>query len=408
MRFEGEARIVRRGGTRSILSFGLGSAFVLFLAAQSEMRALLPVAAGLVIGGAALGLASRYQTRPGPTRHRVIGSASGLEVDGELVLSQAHIAKVHTTKVQDGWAVHVDARGLKTAMSVVFDDEARAVALADALSVGPASAVAKFRALPPWARHVRWLAVLLTTSPWVLVNFLRLLPLWAWGLIVALYGVIALPMLLPQRVEVGDDGILLRWLSNRRFIPFSTISDVASDREGAVLTLQSGKIVKIRLSYKADAAVDQRAKLLEAIRMRLDAHTARGHAEEESLLARGNRDLPTWLHDMRALGAGTGTAAGYRTIAIPEDRLWEILENPSADPSAREGAALALHASLDETGRDKVRALSRTTASPRLRVALDGVAKESDDSKLRIALDIAEREDAEPPSENLRAARAQD
>lgn len=407
MRFEGEARIVRRGGTRSILSFLVGAAFVLFLAAQSEMRALLPIAAGLVIGGGALALASRYHTRPGPTRHRVVGSPAGLEIDGELVLPQASIAKVHVDKVQDGWAVHADARGLRTAMTVVVEDEIEALSLLDSLRTGPASAVERFRALPPWARHVRWLAVVLTTSPWILVNFLRILPLWAWVLLVMGYGVIGLPMLLPQRVEVGDDGILLRWLETRRFIPLGAIQDVESDPEGVVVVLRSGSRVKIRLSYKAHAKENERSRLLDAIRARLEAHAPLGRAEEEGLLARGGRDLATWLADMRALGAGTGTAGGYRAIAIPEDRLWEILENPAADASAREGAALALHASLDDAGRDKVRTLSRTTASPRLRIALDGVAntKESDETKLRIALDVAEHEEADPPSENLRAAR---
>jgi len=405
MRFEGEARIVRRGGSRSILSFLVGAAFVLFLAAQSEMRALFPIAAGLVVGGGVLALAGRYHTRPGRSRHRVVGSDAGLEIDGELVLPHAHIARVHVDKVQDGWAVHADARGLRTALTVVVDDEIEALSLHDALRVGPSSAIERFRALPPWARHVRWLAVVLTTSPWILVNFLRILPLWAWVLLVLGYGVIGLPMLLPQRVEVGSDGVLLRWLKTRRFVPFSAIADVESDPEGAVLALKSGSRVKIRLSYKSDAKASERDLLLDAIRTRLSAHASLGRAEEEALLARGNRDLATWLQDMRAIGAGTGTAGGYRAIAIPEDRLWDILENPSADPSAREGAALALHASLDDAGRDKVRTLSRTTASPRLRIALDGVAKENDDTKLRIALDVAEHEEADPPSENVRAAR---
>ncbi|MBS2018095.1 MAG: hypothetical protein JST00_34810 [Deltaproteobacteria bacterium] len=407
MPFEAEARIVRRGGLRSVASFVLGAAFVLFLAAQSEIRALFPVAVGLVIGGAALALASRYQSRPGSTRHRVTAAEAGLAIDGEVVLTHAQISNVHLAKVQDGWAVHVDGRGFRHALSVVFpeDDEQAAVALVDALRVGPASAVAKFRALPPWARHVRWLAVLLTTSPWILINFLRILPLWSWGVILAGYGVIALPMLLPQRVEVGDDGVLLRWLGHRRFVPFTAIEEVESDPQGAVLVLKSGRRLPILLTYKADADDDRRAKLLRAIEQRMRAHAALGPAEEDALLARGSRDLATWLRDMQEIGTGSGAGGGYRALAIPEARLWEILENPSADPSAREGAALALHASLDEAGREKVRALSRTTASPRLRVALDGVAKESDQTRLRVALDLAEREEAEPPSERMEARR---
>jgi hypothetical protein len=81
---------------------------------------------------------------------------------------------------------------------------------------------------------------------------------------------------------------------------------------------------------------------------------------------------------------------GYRAAAIPRERLWDVVENPAADPSAREGAALALSVSLDADDRSRLAALAQTTAQPRLRVALDGVSREEDESRLRIALESAE------------------
>lgn len=402
MRFRGEARTVRRG--KEWLAYAGASGLVLALALGLLAPKLLVIALAALSMVAVMGFAGRYQVRPGPGRHVVEGDHRGLVVDGALVVPRGLVTRAHVAKVQDGHALHVDARGRAPSFSVVFEDAAQAEELLLALRLDASGTVAKFRALPPWAKNVRWLAVALTTSPWILINFVRLLPLWSWGLIAAGYGVIALPVLLPQRVEVGRDGVLLRWLSKRRFIPFGAIETALASELGVVLFLEGGKRLEIRLTQKVDGARDERSRLLSRIREGMVVQAEIIRAEEEVLFVRGERDLDAWLRDMRALGSGD--AGGYRTIAIPRERLWEIVESPAADPSAREGAALALHAMLDEDERERLRALVDTTALPRLRVALDGVARETDEVRLRVALDLADREETEPPSGSMRAARA--
>ena len=79
--------------------------------------------------------------------------------------------------------------------------------------------------------------------------------------------------------------------------------------------------------------------MLERIDDGLTNHRALAPAEDEALLTRGERDLDAWIQEMNVLG--TADAHGYRTIAIPRERLWAVLENPGADPSAMSSQSFA-------------------------------------------------------------------
>lgn len=266
------------------------------------------------------------------------------------------------------------------------------------------SAVTRHKALPPWAKHLRWLAVVLTTSPWIVFNSFRFLPPWAMGAVLLLYGVIALQVLLPQWVEVGADGVMLRSLGRRRFVRFDRIREVMPTSLGVQLELEDGRELEIRLTQQANRATAQVERLMTAIEEGRAAYATLARSEEEAFLARGERDLDTWMREMRAIGEESG--AGYRALAIPHERLWEIVQNPSADPSAREGAALALRASLDEEGKKTLAGVVEATASPRLRVTLDAVAKTDDETKLRVAIARLDEEDLLAEAEEAAEARA--
>jgi hypothetical protein len=344
--------------------------------------------------------------KPSKDTHAVSADASGLTVDGRLVMPRAAITRGYAGTTEEGLAaVFLEGGLLRQACTVFVSSEAEQKALLAALELDGGSRTTVFRALPPWARHLRWLSIVLTASPWVLINVLRLLPAWGWGLVVALYGVVLLPTLLAQQVEVGQDGIFLRWLGNKRFVPFAAIEDVSATEVGVDLALRGGRLMEIRLTQKAGGANAQRDALRTRIKAGVAAQEGLARADEESLLARGARDVETWLRDMRTLGSQEG---GYRAAAVPRERLWEVLESPAADPSAREGAAFALHASLDDEERARLRSLTQRTASPRLRVALDGVAREREEARLRVAAESAalELEVDEPEREAVAKAKA--
>lgn len=254
-------------------------------------------------------------------------------------------------------------------------------------------AVAKWKALPPWARHMRWLSVVLTTSPWVVLQFARFLPYWLMPMVLLGYAAIGVQSLLPQTVEVGEDGVMLRSVGLRRFIRYDRIEVVTATALGVKLLLRNGREVEIRLTQKDNAEAARVDALVAAIENGREAFEEDAHAEEEALLVRGTRDLDTWSKDMRAIGEGQ--RSGYRALAIPEERLWRVLESASADPSAREGAAIALHAALDDDGRERLRVAARGVAAPRLRIALETIAETKEPERVRIALEEIPDEEVE-------------
>lgn len=315
----------------------------------------------------------------------------GLFVDGALLVPRRAIRAAAPNA--DGMVRIELGRG--RSQLVAFDDLETAHAFVRALGLHEEASVARYRALPPWSKHLGWLAVLLTTSPWILLNLLRFLSPAALVVVLLLYAVLALPMVLPQNVEIGHDGVLFSWLEKRRFVPYRRMREVRVTPHGVALELDDMRVVEIRLTQKPDADLARSAEVARRVRAAMERHAQHARAEEESFLARGSRSLDDWLRDMRALG--TGEAGAYRTISIPRERLWAILENPSADPSAREGAALALHAALDDDERARLAAIGVRSAAPRLRVALETLAETQDEKRVRVAVEQAEEVDDAAP-----------
>ena len=412
MRFEQFAPIAKRGIQWRLLVGAVAVVAAVGFGTNWHIRPLPTVFLLALVVFALLG-GGRTPKKPGKRAHKVTADAHGLSIEGALYMSREAIKSAYVEELpgEDGrHAVHLGGAFLHRGCAIYVDSAARGHELLAALERDP-SAAAHFRALPPWAKHLRWLAVVLTASPWIIFNFLRFIPPWGLGVLAALYAVILLPTFLPQRVDVGHDGIFLRWLGNKRFIPFSSIDTASSSNLGVDLFLRGDAHahVEIRLTQKANAADAQVRALLTRIKDGIAAHASLTRADEEAFLARTGRDVSTWMREMRALGAGE--MGGYRAAAIPRERLWAVVENPAADPSAREGAALALSASLDADDRARLAALAQKTAQPRLRIALDGVSREEDEARLRVALETAESavlEDThstEEPSKPQRRAR---
>jgi hypothetical protein len=407
MRFEGKARVARHGfhGWR-LVHLALVLAFVaVWTTTYWDRGGLLP--ALLYLGVLAIAMRRLLATgmRKVPTRkhpervvHDVVADAAGVTVDGTMAMPRRAIARGYCVPVAHGLhAVHLEGRRLRRGLTLWVDSRETGAAFLSALHVAPSMSTAHFRALPAWMSRVR----LLFLAPVLAAVMHRQ---WTSGLIVvALLGVIGLPKLFSRRVGVGHDGVYLRGLGTKRFIAFSNILHATATRVGVNLRLQSrsliGELVQIRLTSQDDAADAQVQLLLGRIQDGLAAQQGLSRSDEEVHLARGPRDVATWMREMRALGAGDSRA--YRTWAIPRERLWAVVENSAADPSARQGAALALSASLDDDERERILALADQTASPRLRVALDSVGRERDEVRLRVAVETAERETESAETEDV-------
>jgi hypothetical protein len=304
-------------------------------------------------------------------RQAITADARGLSVGLKLVLPLSAIAAARVQDDSDGaHTVVVEGRALRGAWFLRVESSRIAQALSDALGTD-SQELARFEALPPWAHRIRWLVIALTTSPWIIFNVLRHMPPIALFVVLGLYGVVALPMLLAQRVAVGHDGVFLEWAGQRRFLSYASIRDVRPTPLGVILELAAGGTLEIRLTHRNGAESVRAHRLLARIRRALGAHRRLSRPQDESLLARGLREREAWIRDLTALGEEAG---GYRRLSLPRERLWAVVESSAADPSAREGAAIALLPKLDEQERERLAAIARRTASPQLRVAIDAVA----------------------------------
>jgi hypothetical protein len=156
--------------------------------------------------------------------------------------------------------------------------------------------------------------------------------------------------------------------------------------------MKSGRTIELRTQRQPlarKASSETRDALLVRIRAGIAALEGGRTEDVSSLVARGGRPLDEW---MRALTALSSEGGGYRATALPAERLWRVVEDPAADPTARAGAAAALRATLDDEGRTRLRVIAESSVHPRVRVALDAVAASSSDhdERLEEALDACE------------------
>jgi len=150
-----------------------------------------------------------------------------------------------------------------------------------------------------------------------------------------------------------------------------------------VLELASGKVARI-----AVGAPELRAQLgteatipTEALVVRITDARARYLAGASSSdlaagLAKGDRDVPGWVESVTGL---IESAATYRTPAVPRDRFWAVLEDPTQPESARAGAAVALRVRLDDGERSRLRVATAACASKELSGALEAVEQDDDE-----------------------------
>lgn len=282
--------------------------------------------------------------------------------------------------------VRLTPHGLRRAIDLEVDDEQSGRRLLRALSFDVSQTTATFRVgsrmgSQPWMGFLVAAVATLVGMLWHLASRGRhhgggFLPMMfiVWPAMLVL-------LVVPSRLDVGVDGVLLRWLWTRRFIGYGEVVSVAafdegsgkSRRRGVCLSLEGGEQVRLIVN---SAGIDDRIAILkERIRGAMEAHAAGGGEEDAMLLRRGDRSVGEWIRSLRSIGAGAN--ADLRTAPVAPERLWRIVESPSVKPSARAAAATALGASVDEEGRDRLRAAAAATVAPKLRIALEAAAGEA-------------------------------
>lgn len=340
---------------------------------------------------------------------RVIASAEGIRFDGELVVARERIKDALITPYKGQTAVRISLKGVSAPEYIAVKEVPEGRRMLRALGLDASQSVARLKGLSPFFQWPTWKAVLASTAPLAAFFGIMASAVSLFGKQAAPYAVATLPILVgallvpilnPTKVDVGADGILTTWFGRKRFFPYAGLEVVEPYEEskggkvyiGVELGLRSGETVRILIGQKRWADESQ-ALMLERISEAIETYKSGMSASDASILGRNGRAPADWITALRQLGAGSN--ADMRTAPVAIDRLWTLVEDASATALSRVSAAIALGPHIDERERKRIRIAAESTASPKLRVALEKAsASDSDEEELAEVLSEMEQEAA--------------
>ncbi|MBW2526508.1 MAG: hypothetical protein JRI23_20170, partial [Deltaproteobacteria bacterium] len=190
-------------------------------------------------------------------------------------------------------------------------------------------------------------------------------------------------------VAVGSDGVLIRYGFWRRFVELRQILRVdhierttigATTYNGVDLVLQTEERVLLlapsdfmydaqERAFPLDPFGHQLKERLGQLMQRLGS--ASEATKEAKLLRRQGRSAAEWFEELRSIGSGS--SRGYRSAPVSPHALWQLFEDPAAEPSVRLGAAVALASSSAHRDAHRLGVTTATVLAPALRRALDRV-----------------------------------
>lgn len=212
----------------------------------------------------------------------------------------------------------------------------------------------------------------------------------------------------PTTITLGADALTRSWLWHEQVVPLSTLRGVRPESKNAIeLELASGaRVIWGLWSWTRNTESAARQDLLGFVQGALYAAEAKarearpdGFRACKAALARHGRSAVEWLRELSNLPVGSApppsvppvaspplalAPRGYREPALvppePEARtvnalphaeatLWSVLEDSTAEPAARAGAAWVLCAAPE--ARARIGSVARRTASRRLRAVFE-------------------------------------
>ncbi len=390
---------------------GVVAAFETILTGGPEPGGAVPMARFLLALVMLSGILTTalFVGNPVPLRKqvRVVADGSGLTLAGGN-LAAAAIRSAVLVPAHDGSTLVRIEQAWRPRIDIHVGDANVGRRLLHALGFDASQRVAPFRGTSRIFANW-WLGTLgLSALVGVALAAARFLPgNWAQNVsyVVPFALLLAAFSLIPSRIDVGADGVVVTWLGRRRFIACGEISYVEgyvdgfgnSRISGVRLTLQSGEIYSIPITQQRWQN-DRTSAVVQRIREAMEAH--RGGAYDDGAvvvgLGRNDMSLAAWIRELRAIGAGAN--ATLRTAPVDPSRLWALLESPRAPIEERAAAAVALSAVQDDDANARLRVAAESIADPRLRVAIEAVAG-ADDEALEAALaEIAPARASSSPS----------
>jgi hypothetical protein len=200
---------------------------------------------------------------------------------------------------------------------------------------------------------------------------------------------------IPAHARIGADGVFVEGLGKRSFHRFDDLSGVrmfvGSGNAGVILAGRDGAETKLPMMglFTASIARDDIMLAVKRIEQASEVHRLAQADRGVALPTRGDRPILDWVRSLRALGSGAN--ADHRTAPVRPDALFRIAEDPGTEPARRVAAAVALGASVDAPGRERLRIAAATTADPALREVLELAADEAaNEEALAVAVERAD------------------
>lgn len=387
--------------------FLLGLLAIGFGVATGTVPFLIPAPHLLLFG--TIGFFLAYRLNKHPVLHPGALEITDTEVRhaGKLLARRDELIDGVLVPDPSGMRVRVRRKGLKEQLLFSVGDDDQGHALLRALGFDVTQSVAELKGASDIFRWPVWKQLLAVLAP----VFGVIVPASAIGsavlgqaagamslLIVPAIAFIFTLVFSPTHVRIGVDGVVIRWMRRERFVPFSQVTKVqkytyssgTKTYVGVELVLKGGGAERVVCGQQGwiKTDVDQ---MLGRINEAFELHREMGGEAAPNLLARGERSTRAWVTALRGIGAGANT--DLRTAPVPAESLLRVVEDASAAPALRVGAAVAALAGQPDA-KPRIRVAAGTTASPKLRIALERVAETPDDEEA-IAEVIGELEASE-------------
>lgn len=202
-------------------------------------------------------------------------------------------------------------------------------------------------------------------------------------------------MLIPRKMLVGQDGLMLVWMLGSRFIRFRDIDKVETTDgiffrlPGINLTLENGHAVDFSTSLFKERWAERDALIL-LIRLYIEmAKTKRLPPLPQGLL-RAGKTYPAWARSLLALGSGAHFDP--RSPAVLPDNLLRIAESPDMPAIDRTAAFIALGGARDAAMEKRLRLSIEHTLAPDVRSALrETLDAGEDEERIAQVLEHAEK-----------------
>lgn len=382
-------REVRRDVAGLVLSMLLIAAGPMLDGARvlSGLIPVLMLVAGLVVGGVSLASLVRDRFRRGQLTIDRDGVRLGDDLIPRAAITSAWFSPGVGRVRASVRLVGGDDRQLA---QVAVSSEAEADELLDALALGPRQRTARFSAFTPSSG-----ANALAAYGAFALGFLPMVGMFLFGApaLVALSVLIwsvASALLVPCQVHVGADGLLIATRLAPTFIPWSEVEAVEYYDRGVVVRRREGEM-KIPTAQPGRFANDYDRVLQQGLFTRatqaLAAYRRGEQPDAAARIARRGRPHDEWIRDL------FDREGSFRVAPVLDDQLWSVVESPTAEATARAGAAAVLARTADESGRSRLRIAAEACTAPRLRIVLDRTASGASEAEVEEALVEVEEED---------------